>query len=233
MAKSFAPRSLCKAAVCYSNAAFVRPSPDNCPFTFIRTSGQYGPPNAKRSHTDLSTLYRQHWLLCRRKVREQKRQCVQEQRKERNFSFCHRLMWLGSVLDAKPCCKGKPAVGRSVPEHLLRALPPTPMERISILDSAMLRLNSQKLHPYCPCSPGKGDALLSKQTEKHLYSYIDTQPWLIVPNWSLQQHGTCMSLPSPAQNSEQVDTLSTRLTFLPSSHKDLDTSEDNCSPLWP
>lgn len=109
---------------------------DDCPFTFIRiytlshTSGQYGPTNAKHSNTDLSTLYRQQRLLCRGIVREQKRQCVRERRKERiterNFSFCHRLMH-----DAKPGCKGKPAVGRSVPEHLLRALPPTPMELIS------------------------------------------------------------------------------------------------------
>lgn len=86
--KSFTPRSRCKAAVRYSNVAFVQPpfrTLDNCPFTFIHTltSGQYGPTNAKQSHTDLSTLYRQHRLLCRRKVREQKRQCVQEQRKER------------------------------------------------------------------------------------------------------------------------------------------------------
>lgn len=128
---------------------------DDCPFTFIRiytlshTSGQYGPTNAKHSHTDLSTLYRQQRLLCRGIVREQKRQCVRERRKERiterNFSFCHRLMH-----DAKPGCKGKPAVGRSVPEHLLRALPPTPMELISILYSAIFRLNSQKMsktHP--------------------------------------------------------------------------------------
>ncbi len=150
MAKSFTPWSLC--------IMQMRPlfrTLDDCPFTFIRiytlshTSGQYGPTNAKHSNTDLSTLYRQQRLLCRGIVREQKRQCVREWRKERiterNFSFCHRLMH-----DAKPGCKGKPAVGRSVPEHLLRALPPTPMELISILYSAIFRLNSQKMsktHP--------------------------------------------------------------------------------------
>ncbi len=150
MAKSFTPWSLC--------IMQMRPlfrTLDDCPFTFIRiytlshTSGQYGPTNAKHSNTDLSILYRQQRLLCRGIVREQKRQCVRERRKERiterNFSFCHRLMH-----DAKPGCKGKPAVGRSVPEHLLRALPPTPMELISILYSAIFRLNSQKMsktHP--------------------------------------------------------------------------------------
>ncbi len=77
--------------------------------------------------------------------RTKKTVCTRERITERNFSFCHRLMH-----DAKPGCKGKPAVGRSVPEHLLRALPPTPMELISILYSAVFRLNSQKIsktHP--------------------------------------------------------------------------------------
>ncbi len=84
MAKSFTPWSLC--------IMQMRPlfrTLDDCPFTFIRiytlshTSGQYGPTNAKHSNTDLSILYRQQWLLCRGIVREQKRQCVRERRKER------------------------------------------------------------------------------------------------------------------------------------------------------
>lgn len=130
---------LCKCGLCSEHWTTAH----SHSYTYTHTSGQYGPTNAKHSHTDPSTLYRQQRLLCRGIVREQKRQCVRERRKERiterNFSFCHRLMH-----DAKPGCKGKPAVGRSVPEHLLWALPPTPMELISVLYFATFWLNSQK-----------------------------------------------------------------------------------------